>query len=286
MTTGAVTLLYVPGDRPDRIPKAFTAGADEVIVDLEDAVHDGRKASARDGLGAAAGRASEAVGLQVRVNAPGTTWFDDDLEAVAALPGGVGVRVPKVEDPATVELVRSRVGARDVHLLVETAKGVAALGDIAAARPASIGLGEADLRSELGIEPGPALDWLRVSLVVAVRAAGLPAPHMSAYTVVGDDAALEEDCAAGRRLGFLGRTAVHPRQLAVIRRAFRPSEDELARALAVLEGLDGARDAGSGVLVLTDGRFVDRAMVGGARRTVDLHQRLAQQTAEERVSGD
>lgn len=269
-----VALLYVPADRPDRIPKAFGTGADMVIVDLEDAVAPAHKAAARLSLPMAAGEATAACGMQVRVNAPGTEWFDADLEAVAGLPDHVEVRVPKVEDPALVDDLKARLGGRAVHALVETATGVAALSDIASAAPASLGLGEADLQSELGIAGGPTLEWLRIQLVVTCRAAGLPAPVMSAYPHVSDESGLVADCRLGVELGYLGRTAIHPRQVPAIRAAFRPRRPEYERALAVLAGMTQATEAGSGVVVLGDGRFVDRAMVQGAERTVELYEGL------------
>lgn len=270
-----VALLYVPADRPDRIPKAFGAGADTVIVDLEDAVAPAHKTTARLNLPMAAREATTECGMQVRINAPGSAWFDADVEAVAGLPDHVEVRVPKVEDSALMDGLRARLGDRPVHALVETARGVAALSEIAAASPASIGLGEADLKSELGIGGGPTLEWMRIQLVLTCRAAGLPAPVMSAYPHVSDESGLAADCRRGVELGYLGRTAIHPRQVPVIRAAFRPGRPDYERALAVLAGMETAIEAGSGVVVLGDGRFVDRAMVHGAERTVELYERLS-----------
>jgi len=109
--------------------------------------------------------------------------------------------------------------------------------------------------------------------VVAARAAGLPPPAMSVYPNVSDLDGLAASCAAGRRLGFLGRAAIHPRQLPVIVAAFRPTAAEAARAGELLAAMAEAQTQASGTAVLADGRFADRAMVEAARRTVELAKR-------------
>ena len=267
----AVTFLYAPADRPDLVAKALASTADVVIVDLEDAVAPAHKQSARAALsGMLAGHLGRRV--QVRVNALETPWGALDLAAVANLETEVGIRIPKVGSPADVEEVSRAVGDRHLHILIETARGIEAAYDIARAKApvASVGLGEADLRSDLGIDDDTALAWARSRLVIAARAAGLPSPSMSVYPNVRDDVGLARSCAIGRGLGFLGRTAIHPRQLPVIVAAFAPTEAELARALLVVGAISEARLAGNGTVVLPDGTFLDAAMVERARRTVAL----------------
>jgi citrate lyase subunit beta / citryl-CoA lyase len=246
-----LTALYVPGDRPDRFDKAAASGADAVILDLEDAVAPARRAEAREQVAKwLAGRPD--VDVQVRIGS---------LDDVAALPPDVAIRLPKVESVADVDAV----GARDVHALVETASGVEIAYAIAShPRVVSIGLGEADLAADLGITDESALAWIRVRVVVAARAAGLPAPMMSAYPDIADLDGLAASCAAGRTLGMVGRTAIHPRQVPVIAAAFAPTESELAWAREVLAALDGAAE---GVAVLSSGAMVDAAM---ARRAATL----------------
>lgn len=266
-----VTLLYAPADRPDLVVKALASTADVVIIDLEDAVAPAHKQSARDAL---AGMLSSHPRrrVQVRVNAIETPWGALDLAAVADLETHIGVRIPKVGSPTDVDEVARIVGARHLHLLLETARGIEAAYDIARAdaRVASVGLGEADLRSDLGVDGDDALAYARSRLVIAARAAGLPAPSMSVYPNVRDDIGLARSCAIGRSLGFLGRTAIHPRQLPVIVAAFAPTDADLARARLVLGAMRDARHAGSGTVVLPDGTFLDVAMVERARRTVAL----------------
>jgi citrate lyase subunit beta/citryl-CoA lyase len=258
--------LYVPGSRPDRFDKAAATGA-AVILDLEDAVAPQDRPAARDHVAAwlaarSAARsadrsADERAGLgavQVRVNAPGSPDLDADL---AALPAGVELRVPKVERPEDLD----RFAGRALHVLVETALGVENLFAIASVPGVrSVALGEADLAAELGLAGEEAFGWVRSRLVVAARAAGLPAPMMAAYPDLRDLAGLAESCARGRRLGLRGRTAVHPAQVAVIRSVFEPREDEVTWAREVLDVLGS-----DGVGVLADGSMVDAAMVRRAR---------------------
>jgi citrate lyase subunit beta/citryl-CoA lyase len=265
----------VPGSRPDRWEKAIAAGADIVIIDLEDAVAPIRKDAAREaltGLGPVSG-----VALQVRVNARGTGWHDADLEAVTALAPEVGVRVPKVESAEEVEMLARRLGGRAIHALIESALGVERAFDIASAGVASIGLGEADLRSQLGLARGlkgePGLLWARSRVVNAAAAAGIGPPMMSVYADIADADGLAASCAAGRVLGFVGRAAIHPAQLAAIEAAFMPTPDELASAQEVISRVATAATDGVGTVVLDDGTFLDVAMVDAARRTIALAAR-------------
>lgn len=281
-----LTLLYVPADRPDRVTKALASPADAVLVDLEDAVAPSRKGEAREsaarllaGLpeGAAGGRGAGSSGgpaadraaaaVQVRINHRGTPWHVDDVAMVAALPPGVGARIPKVESADEVRALAAALPGRALHLLVESALGVERAFELATASPqvASIGLGEADLRSDLRVDADDGLTWARSRVVVAARAAKLPPPHMSAYTNVRDLDGLAASCRTGRALGFCGRTAIHPGQLDTIRAAFLPGDGELAAARDVLERVGDAATEGVGAVALEDGTFLDVAMVERAR---------------------
>ncbi|KAA6431229.1 CoA ester lyase [Agrococcus sediminis] len=247
--------LYVPGDRPDRFAKAVASGADIVILDLEDAVAHDRKARARQAVVAFLEERG-AAGLQVRIGGL------EDLESLAA--HDVELRVPKVRGPEDLDAVVDRLGAaRRLHAIVEDAAGIGQLEEIAA-HPAvvSVALGESDLRSDLGASSPAMLEHLRIRLVLAVRAAGLPAPLMSVYSAIADLEGLEADSRSGAALGFGGRTAVHPAQIAPIRRAFAPSAGEVAWAEEVLAALDSA----AGVTTLADGQMVDEAMRRRAER--------------------
>ncbi|WP_020576364.1 HpcH/HpaI aldolase/citrate lyase family protein [Actinopolymorpha alba] len=271
----ALTWLYVPGDRPERIRKAMTSAADVVIVDLEDAVAPAHKPLARAALAEVVeefpGRA-----VEVRVNAIDSAWLAADLDVVAVLPPNVSVRIPKVERIDDVATIIARVGTgRALTLLLESARGVERAAELASAHPqvAAIGLGEADLCSQLAISEEDALGWVRSRIVVASAAAGLRPPAMSAFTDVSDLARLARSCQVGRSLGMLGRAAIHPRQLPVIEAAFAPSSTEVARARAVIDALAQAEVAGDGTAVLADGRFLDVAMRRGAERVLELAER-------------
>jgi citrate lyase subunit beta / citryl-CoA lyase len=268
--------LYVPGDRPERFPKAVASGADVVVIDLEDAVAPAHKAEARANAVAwlAAGPAAP---TEVRVNGE-PDLRAADLAALREVPGLRSVRLPKVGSAAEVRDAVTALGPGvGVTCLLETARGVEAAYEIATADPAvvAIGLGEADLTSDLGISDEAGLTWARSRIVVAARAAGLPAPMMSAYPDVTDLAGLTASCATGRALGFVGRTAIHPRQVPVIVEAFLPAEAAVARAAEVLAALESAAETNTGVVALPDGRMIDRAMEAGARATLALAARRA-----------
>ena len=253
MNVPPLTWLYVPGDRPERVEKAFASRAHAVIVDLEDGVAPAAKAEARANL-ATLFRSRREKPAFVRVNASD----EADLAAVATLELD-GVVVPKVAGPEDVPSLEL-----PVHCLIESAAGVEAAYSIAGAGVAGISLGEADLRSETGaLEAG--LDWARSRIVNAAVAAGLARPRQSAYPRLRDDEGLERSCRRGRELGHLGRTALHPEQLAVIERVYLPTEQEVAQARETVERLETEEPA-----VLEGGEFVDAAMLGAARQIVAL----------------
>lgn len=273
-----LTWLYVPGDRPEVVAKALTAGADAVIVDLEDAVAPDRKEYAR---AATAELLSEPrpspVPVHVRVNALDGPLAEVDLRTLAPLPGLAGLRLPKVTSRAEVIRVAERAvpadgGALALHALVESALGLEHAYAIATAHPAlrGISLGEADLRADLGMREETGLDWARSRVVVAARAAGLAPPAQSVHPDIRDLDGLAASCARGRALGFLGRAAIHPRQLPVIERAYLPTPEEIERA----EEITKAAATDEGALALPDGRFVDKAVVEGARRVLALAHRV------------
>ncbi|SDM71083.1 HpcH/HpaI aldolase/citrate lyase family protein [Allokutzneria albata] len=261
----ALTWLYVPADRPDRVVKAFASGADVVIVDLEDAVAPDRKSYARDAAKDVLAEPAP-VPVHVRVNALDGPLADADIAALAGLPGVSGLRLPKVVDPLDVRRVAERAPGLALVPLLESALGVERAFEIASAGVAGIALGEADLSADLSLSTEDGLTWARSRVIVAARAAGLPPPAQSVYTNVRDLEGLRRSCERGRALGFLGRAAIHPAQLETIANAYRPTETELARAREIVEA--ALTDAGA--LALPDGRFVDAALVEGARRTLSL----------------
>ncbi|GAA2077853.1 CoA ester lyase [Streptomyces albiaxialis] len=274
-TETPLTWLYAPGDRPGVVAKALGSGADVVLVDLEDAVAPDRKEYARAATAELlADPAPGPVPIHVRVNALDGPLAEDDVRTLAGLPGLAGLRLPKVTGPADLARVAAWADGTPppLYALLENALGVERAYEIAAGPPAphGIALGEADLRADLGVAngpgQGPGLAYARGRAIVAARAAGLAPPPQSVYPDVRDLAGLAASCAEGRALGFLGRTAIHPRQLPVIEEAFRPTAAEVEAAEQIVRA--ALTDAGA--LALPDGRFVDAAVVAGARRTLAL----------------
>ncbi|WP_407553637.1 aldolase/citrate lyase family protein [Streptomyces sp. Pv4-95] len=155
-----------------------------------------------------------------------------------------------------------------LHALLESALGVEHAFAIATAHPAvrGIALGEADLAAELRLRDETGLTWARGRTVNAARAAGLAPPPQSVYRDIRDLDGLARSCAHGRALGFLGRAAIHPRQLPVIESAHLPGPEEIEAAEEIVRA--AATDAGA--LALPDGRFVDAAVVAGARQVLAL----------------
>ncbi|GGP83033.1 CoA ester lyase [Streptomyces griseomycini] len=275
MTDFPLTWLYAPGDRPAVVAKALVSGADVVVVDLEDAVAPGRKAYARAAT-AELLRDPQPVPVHVRVNALCGPWAEADLAAVAPAPGLSGLRLPKVSSPSEVVRVARRAlsahgGVLPLYALLESALAVERAHAVAAAHPAlrGIAIGETDLRADLGVRDDAGLDWSRSRVVVAARAAGLAPPAQSVHPDIRDLEGLAASCAHGRALGFLGRAAIHPRQLPVIERAYLPGEEEIEQAEAIVK----AAVTEQGAQALPDGRFVDAAVVAAAQRTLSLARR-------------
>lgn len=262
--------LYVPGHRADRVTKALAAGADAVVVDLEDAVPPDQKAAARETALRLAAKSPHDRPLWVRVNDPAGPWGEDDIDALAGL-GLAGLRVPRCEDPGVVREVATRAGL-PVQLLLESAAGLTRAAELATAHPlvAGLGLGEADLSADLRVIGDDGLAWARGWVVVAARAAGLPSPVQSVYTDVADLDGLRASTERARATGFVGRSVVHPRQIPVVHEVFTPTAAEVAAARAVLSAAARAEEAGEVAVLDADGRFVDPAVVRRARLVLDL----------------
>jgi citrate lyase subunit beta/citryl-CoA lyase len=273
VSTLARSWLYVPAHHADRIGKALRSGADAVVLDLEDAVPAERKDEAREvaatalrGLGDPTNRPQ----VWVRVNPPHSPWGEADLTGLAGLDLD-GVRVPRAEDPAAVAAVADALGC-PLQLLLETARGLLAAPHLAVAHPAvaGIGLGEADLAADLRTGSSSGLEWARGWVVAVARAVGLASPVQSVYTSVADLDGLRATTAAGRELGFFGRSVVHPRQIAPVHEVYRPTGEETARAREVVEALESARGRGEAAVLTSDGRFVDPAVVSRAQLVLEL----------------
>ncbi|MEU6641884.1 CoA ester lyase [Saccharomonospora sp. NPDC046836] len=250
----ARTLLFVPGHRPERFAKAAASGADVVVLDLEDAVGAGHKTEAREHVRSWLDQGHRAV---VRINAPGTPWYDEDIAAVAGR--AHAVMVPKAEDRAVLDALARRLpAATGVIPLVETALGIVRAVDVCSAgsvvRPA---FGSVDLAAQLGVDHRcqEALRHARSALVVAAAAAGCGAPIDGVTIALDDESALRADIEHAVRLGFTGKLCIHPAQIATAGEGFAPTEDEIEWARAVLEA------APDGSVAVHDGQMIDRPVL-------------------------
>ena len=242
--------LFVPADRPERYAKALAAGADAVIVDLEDAVAPGLKDQARAALlGARDLLAAAACPCLVRINPEGAAAHAADLEACRALPLRA-VMVPKAESADTVRRVAAATGL-PVLALIESAQGLAVARAIAAAG-ARLAFGSIDFAADLGCaHTREALLPARAELVLASRLAGLPAPLDGVTAAIRDPAPVREDAAHAAALGFGGKLLIHPSQIAPAVAGFLPSEEEVAWAARILAA---GREGGAAVV---DGAMID-----------------------------
>lgn len=253
MTTAiARSYLFVPANRPERIVKAQAAGADAVIVDLEDAVAPADKDRARTAL---AQYLAASAPVLVRVNGPDTEWFERDVELCAA-PGVAGVLIPKAEEVAHLHAVRGRVGAAKILLpLVETARGFDRARSLAESGLAQrLTFGFIDFQLDLGLEgEQDELLYFRSQLVLLSRLAGLPGPVDGVSVAIEDTERVRAETMYSKRLGFGGKLCIHPKQIPVVNACFRPSPEEVAWARRILE----AAAASQGSAVAVDGKMVD-----------------------------
>ena len=282
----ARSFLYVPGDRPDRIDGATGRGADALILDLEDAVPVARKELARQTVARWLGEQRPGTAeLWVRIN-PGSAAADI---AVCATAGVTGLVAPKAEAGLLAE-VDELLAAREAMLglprrqfavlaLIETAAGLLSAPEVAAAgRVVRVGLGEVDLAAELGLAPSESraeLTPLRLQVVVASAAAGIAAPVGPTSTDFRDLDALRTSTGALFRLGFRGRTAIHPAQVPVINDVFSPGAEEVEAARRLVAAYEDAERRGTGVITDDHGRMVDVAVVRSARDVLARAERSA-----------
>jgi citrate lyase subunit beta/citryl-CoA lyase len=273
--------LYTPGNRPELFDKALRSSADGVILDLEDSVPAVEKAVA---LGHVIDFLSEqntgiaAAEIWVRVNnQPGL--LEEELTALAGSDRLAGVTLPKVEDPAVFDrhdqLLAEYAG---IVALIESAAGLMAKREIAShPRVHRLGLGEMDLIADLRMDPSPGrheLTPVRVDVVVASAAARIEQPIGPALVDINDEEGLIGSTEELRRLGFGGRSAIHPAQVEIINRVFTPTQPEIEQAQDLVRSLAEATEQGKGVFVDAQGRMIDEAVVRGARQKLELATRL------------
>jgi citrate lyase subunit beta/citryl-CoA lyase/(S)-citramalyl-CoA lyase len=265
------SLLFVPGNRPERFAKAAQAGADAVCIDLEDAVPPTQKAMARAAVvEALAGLAAPAVALGVRLNAPSTLAMAEDLVGLAtALPSAAFIMVPKTQAGIELENLRSALGDQAPPLwpVIETACGLEAAREIAAAAAPMGGVlfGGADFSADIGCTlDWEALAYARGRLAAACGEAGiglLDVPHLD----VKDPDGLRAGTVRAKTLGFTGRACIHPEQVPIVNGCFTPTPAEIERARRVVAALAEAQ----GAAALLDGKLIEKPVILAAQRILD-----------------
>ena len=285
--TARRSCLSVPGSSAAMLAKAPLRGADEVVVDLEDAVATTAKDDARGTVVEALREPQwDAVRVSVRVNAPRTPWCHADIVAMACAPRGPGsIIVPKVESRGDLDFVDRLLDGAEaaaptgraplrVQALIETAAGVARLDEIAGASPRldALILGYADLSASLGRAAGARAEldsWRSIqdAILVAARThdvAAIDGPYLGIKVDEGFTAAATR----ARDMGFDGKWAIHPAQIAALNELFTPSEEEVEHARAVIDALAAAeREGGAGAVAL-DGQMLDEAVRAAALRVL------------------
>jgi (S)-citramalyl-CoA lyase len=263
-------VLFVPGNKPELFDKALAGGAPAIVIDLEDAVAPDAKEQARAAVHAwfVANRSRNAF-AGVRLNSAMNRFGIADLHRFCD--GSVRPDffvLPKVESATEVLQVHRLSGGVPLICIIESAIGLRNVFDIAQAAPsiAALGFGAADLSADLRAT----MDWepmlaARSSVVQAAAAAGVGVLDVP-YLNLRDESGLEAECRRVKALGFTGKFAIHPRHVAGVLNAFLPTEQEAARAAAILK----AADAAHGNVVAFEGRMIDEAILRSARRTVAL----------------
>lgn len=256
------SLLFVPGDRPERFAKAAASGADAIILDLEDSVAPSAKAAARAAVAAYLAEPAGVIRF-VRVNPLGSVDLDADLDAAR---GADGVMLPKAEGARDIAALVERMGDSVVPILpvaTETPRAVFALGDYGAVADRLAGLtwGAEDLPAAIGASAAresdgrytPPYEVVRTLALMGAHAAGVEAIE-TVYPAIRDSDGLAAYATRGARDGFTGMMAIHPAQVATINAAFTPSAQALAEARAIVAAF--AASPGAGALQL-DGRMID-----------------------------
>jgi len=284
------TFLFTPGNHARRVEKVFTTGCDVAILDLEDAVAVAEKETTRASVVAALRKPRPCRGY-VRVNSIDTEWCFDDLEAVVG-PWLDGVMLPKVErvsdlhsvDWAMANLERRlglEVGRIDLLPIIETARGMGAIRDIAASgtRVKRFSFGAGDYTRDLGLTwtlTEGELAAARAELVLASRMAELEAPVDTVFIHIREHDALEASTRLGREFGFQGKLCIHPDQVALANRIYTPDDAEVAWAEKIVASFAQAEADGL-ASIQVDGYFVDYPIVEKAQRLIDTAEAVRAQ---------
>jgi len=286
------TVLFAPGNRPDRAEKAIGLNADAACIDLEDAVPLAEKEKTRTLVREVLDR-NPGKRIYVRINALTTPYYKEDLEAVVCK-NLTGIILPMVESPEDIfkldrlltpleKKAGVKVGSLEVHSDCETAKGLEEIYSIASAKPenhpvTAVGFGAADYTMDLGINltrEGKELDYPRARIAVASRAAGIMPPLDAPWMIdLKDIDGLIADAKRAKSYGFQGKTVIHPNQIQPCNDVFTPTEEEIVCARKIIEAFDEAEREGKTAIQL-EGKFIDYAIVKRYRGIYELAQAIS-----------
>jgi len=284
--------LFVPGSRPELFDKALASAADGLSFDLEDAVAEPKKAAARVTL--SHWMASEAVTksektIIVRVNGMDTPHFEEDIAQVVRAGLNV-INLPKPESPEAVQQAVALIeraerkngvnldGQHPVQILlnIETAKALRTAYALASAHPrvAGLQLGLADLFEPIAITRTEtfAVKFAMMQVKLAAAEAGVEA-YDAAFADIKNAEGFQEEAGFAARLGYAGKSCIHPSQVIMANEAFRPSQESIAHALRVLEAAKEAEAQGIGAYVV-DGKMIDPPFFKSAQALVERAKRL------------
>jgi citrate lyase subunit beta/citryl-CoA lyase len=275
--------LFVPASRPELFAKALSSAADAISFDLEDAVEEGQKGFARQALFDffETNQTQNTKAIVVRINAIDTTHYAADLEVVVSSAVQI-INLPMVESATAVRDLSARIGkletdrrlTRPIGILVniESPKGLRQAAELALADPRVVGLqiGFGDLFGPYGIVSGEpsATQVVRVLVKMAAAEAGIEA-YDGAYVDIANPDGFTLDAQAAYRLGFTGKSCIHPSQVGLANAVFRPSEQQIQQALRVVQAAKENLARGVGAFVV-DGQLVDGPLITRAERTVAL----------------
>lgn len=270
------SLLFVPGSRPERFDKADAAGPDMICIDLEDACLPDEKAQAREQALAWIAQYQGNREVVLRINSLRTAHGLQDILALTEAPPAkpLTLMLPKVESAEDLQIVDGLLAAVDCNFiaLLESARGIEAAHEISRASPRLSGLmlGGADLAAELrGELCWDAMSYARGRLCAAAGSAEIDLIDVP-WLDIRDDDGLRGETDRVMRMGFTGKAAIHPGQVAGINDTFSPSAEELARAEEILAAFAAS---GKGAIQL-NGRLIDRPVILAAQRTVTIAQAM------------
>jgi citrate lyase subunit beta/citryl-CoA lyase len=283
--------LFAPGSKERVMSKAFESGADAVIFDLEDSVPLAGKVEARVLVAQAIGRAAAAGGgplVTVRVNAVATGMLGHDLHAIVR-PGLDAVFLPKAEYVEEIEKTAALLdqledeqkidrGTIEIIPMFESALGVYRCFDLlsASARVTTSCIGSAqdgDLQTDLGCAwsiEGPELLYARSKVLLDTRAAGKAYPLDGVFSDLSDEEGFFRDSRLSARLGFVGRTVIHPKQIEPARRAYAVPREDVEYYERVVKEFDAVEKTGTAAAITVDGKLVDYAMYSRAKTVLEL----------------